>query len=132
MSEQLEKEIKMYNGKVFGYKVSDYGMENGYLDYYTLSKIVGDSVLNNVLISYIGYYEWELVNGYEEDADGNFEEVYQYYIITDSGAQFLQDYTDEIVYYHSELDMYIWGITHFGTSWDYVLTDIKLVGDSYE
>ena len=127
MSQQLEKEIKMYNNKVFGYKVSDYGLENGYLDYYTLSKIVGDSVLNNAVIPYIGYYEWELANGYEEDEYGNFEEVYQYYIISDNGAQFLQDYTDEIVYYHSELDMYVWGITHFGTSWDYVLTDIKLV-----
>lgn len=127
MSQQLEKEIKMYNEKVFGYKVSQYGLENGYLDYYTLSKIVGDSILNNVLIPYIGYYEWELVNGYEENEEGYYEEVYQYYIITDSGAQFLQDYTDEIVYYHPELDMYVWGITHFGTSWDYVLTDIKLI-----
>lgn len=127
MSQQLEKEIKMYNDKVFGYKVSQYGLENGYLDYYTLSKIVGDSILNNVLISYIGWDEWELVNGYEEDEDGNYEEVYQYYIISEHGAVFLQDRTDEIVYYHAELDMYVWGITHFGTGWDYVLTDIKLV-----
>jgi hypothetical protein len=22
--------------------------------------------------------------------------------------------------------MYIWGVTHYGTSWDYVLTDIKI------
>lgn len=127
MTQQSEKEIKMYDGKVYGYEVSDYGLENGYLDYRTLSKIVGDSVLNNVLISYIGYYEWELASGAEEDEDGYYREVYQYYIITDSGAQFLQDYTDEIVYYHPELDMYVWGITHFGTSWDYVLTDIKLI-----
>ena len=125
MSQQTEKEIKMYNGKVFGHKVSQYGLENGYLDYYTLLKIVGDSILNNVLISYIGWHEWDLANGCEENEEGYYE-VYQFYIITESGAQFLQDYTDELVYYHSELDMYIWGITHFGTSWDYVLTDIKL------
>ena len=31
----------------------------------------------------------------------------------------------EIVYYSEELDLYIWGVTHYGTSWDYVLTDIK-------
>ena len=127
MSQQLENEIKMYNDKVYGYKVSEYGLVNVYLDYYTLSKIVGDSILNNVLISYIGWDEWELVNGYEDDEDGCYLEVYQYYIISDNGAQFLQDHTDEIVYYHSELDMFVWGITHFGTSWDYVLTDIKLV-----
>lgn len=125
MTQQLEKEIKTYDGKVFGFKVSEYGVENGYLDYRTLSQIVGDMVLNNAIVPYIGQYEWELVNGYEEDEDGWYE-VYQYYIISDAGFRFLEDYTDEIVYYHEELDMYVWGITHFGTSWDYVLTDIKL------
>ena len=34
--------MKMYDGKVYGIKVSNYGLENGYLDYLTLSKIVGD------------------------------------------------------------------------------------------
>lgn len=125
MTQQLEKEIKTYDGKVFGFKVSEYGKENGYLDYRTLSQIVGDSVLNNAIVPYIGQYEWELANGCEEDEDGWYE-VYQYYIISDSGFRFLEEYTDEIVYYHEELDMYVWGITHFGTSWDYVLTDIKL------
>ena len=129
MSRQFERSIKLYDGKAYGHKVSEYGLKNGYLDYLTLSKIVGDSVMNNVIIPYIGYYEWELANGYEETEEGHYQEVYQYYIITGAGAQFLQDFTDEIVYYHSELDMYIWGITHFGTSWDYVLTDIKLDGD---
>ena len=126
MTQRTEKEIKMYDGKVYGCKVSDYALENGYLDYYTLSKIVGDSVLNNSIVPYIGYYEWEIVNGCEENEEGYYD-VYQYYIISDAGARFLQDFTDEIVYYHNELDMYVWGITHFGTSWDYVLTDIKLV-----
>lgn len=126
MTQQLEKEIKTYDGKVFGFKVSEYGIENGYLDYRTLSQIVGDMVLNNAIVPYIGQFEWELVNGCEEDEDGWYE-VYQYYIISDSGFRFLEDYTDEIVYYHEELDMYVWGITHFGTSWDYVLTDIRLV-----
>lgn len=126
MTQQIEREIKTYDGKVFGFKVSEYGQENGYLDYRTLSQIVGDMVLSNTIVPYIGHYEWELVNGCEEDEDGWYE-VYQYYIISDSGFRFLEDYTDEIVYYHEELDMYVWGITHFGTSWDYVLTDIKLV-----
>ena len=125
MSKQSEKEITLYNGKAYGHEVSKYGLENGYLDYRALSKIVGDSILNNSIIPYIGFYEWEVVNGCEENEEGYYE-VYQYYIITDSGAEFLQEFTDEIVYYHQDLDMYVWGITHFGTSWDYVLTDIKL------
>lgn len=116
----------MFHGSVFGFKVSDYGLENGYLDYYTLSRIVGEGILNNDIIQYTGIENWELVNGYEEDEDGWYE-VYQYYIISGAGYSFLRDFTDEIVYYHEDLDMYVWGITHFGTSWDYVLTDIKLV-----
>lgn len=120
-----EKTIKMFDGKVFGFKVSSYGLENGYLDYYTLSRIVGEGVLNNDIVSYTGVENWELVNGCEEDEDGWYE-VYQYYIISDFAYRFLVDYTDELVYYNEELDMYVWSITHFGTAWDYVLTDIKL------
>lgn len=44
--------------------------------------------------------------------------------MSDNGAQMIQDYTDEILYYHEELDVYLWGVTHCGTSWDYVLMDI--------
>ena len=46
--------------------------------------------------------------------------------ITQRGYGFLSRNTDEIVYYCEELDIYLWSITHFGTSWDYVLTNIKL------
>ena len=50
-------------------------------------------------------------------------EVYQWYIISDPFAELLQE-INEIVYYSEDLDMYLWGVTHYGTSWDYVLTDI--------
>lgn len=123
MSRQLEKEVKLYDGKVYGHRVSNYGLDNGYLDYYTLSEIVGDCVLNNNILQETGYENWDLVSGFE----GEYEEVYQYYIITYHGYKILEELTDEIVYYNEKLDMYVWGITHFGTSWDYVLTDIKLI-----
>lgn len=127
MEKQLERQIKMYDGKVFGIEVSEYGLKNGYLDYYTLSRIVGEGVLNNRIFRYVGYENWELVNGEEENEYGEYLEVYQYYIIPGRGYTFLKDYTDELVYYNEELGLYLWGITHFGTSWGYVLTDIKLV-----
>lgn len=126
MSKQFEKSIKLYDGKAYGHNVSEYALENGYLDYHTLSKIVGDCVLNNNIFEYAGYENWELESGEEEDEDGYFQEVYQYYIISDGGARILKDETDELVYYHEELDMYLWGVTHFGTSWDYVLTNIEI------
>lgn len=124
MSRQLKKTIKLFSNRAYGQKVSNYALENGYLDYLTLSKIVGDCILSNELLAYTGYENWELVSGDIDDED--YIEIYQYYIITPSGAKFLEEFTDEIVYYHEELDMYLWGITHFGTSWDYVLTDIEL------
>lgn len=58
-----------------------------------------------------------------EQCDGL--EVFQWFIVDDWGARLLQD-IDEIVYYNEALDMYLWGVTHYGTSWDYVLTNIKI------
>jgi hypothetical protein len=111
----------------YGNKISDYGLEHGYVDYKTLAKSF-DLVLNNNIINYEdNYNNWELINGldYDEEYD-EYTEVFQYYIISDNGADILQELTDEIVYYNEKLDMYLWGITHYGTAWDYVLTDIKI------
>lgn len=53
------------------------------------------------------------------------DEIYQYFIVSDNGARILEE-CKEIVFYCEAVDMYIWGVTHWGTSWDYVLTDIVL------
>lgn len=122
----LKNVIKKIDKSVLGVKVSDYGLENGYLDYRTLARLIGDCILNNSLIEETRYEGWELVNGddYRED---EYVEIYQYYIISEYGYEFLSRYTDELVYYNSTLDVYLWGVTHFGTSWDYVLTDVELI-----
>lgn len=111
----------------YGNKISKYGLESGYVDYGTLAKAF-DAVLANDLITQtqsIGY--WEIVNGceYDEESD-TYADIYQYYIISVPGANILTELTDEIIFYNEELDIYVWGVTHYGTSWDYVLTDIKL------
>lgn len=119
--------IKLMDKSVFGVRISDYGLENGYLDYRTLARLIDGCILNNSIIEETNYEGWELVNGddYQED---EYVEVYQYYIISEYGYEFLSRYTDELVYYNSTLDVYLWGVTHFGTSWDYVLTDVELIG----
>ena len=58
----------------------------------------------------------------EQDEPG---EVFQWYIVSDPGSRILEE-AGEIVYYNETLDMYLWGVTHWGTSWDYVLTNIAL------
>lgn len=67
-----------------------------------------------------------LVNRIDKLTDAHYNEVFQYYIISEGGANVLKHWTNELVWYNEELDMYVWGVTHWGTSWDYVLTDIVI------
>lgn len=66
----------------------------------------------------------ERIEELEEENDNR--EIFQYFIISNSGAEILKEWTSEIVFYNETLDMYVWGVTHCGTGWDYVLTDIEL------
>lgn len=160
-----------------GHEVSEYGKQNGYIDYRTLSRAFDAVLCNNITSLFYAningqYNEPEQVNGIidnserieelqeqieeltdritedstpEEDEETekavaalqeeieeleeeqeNTPEIFQYFIISDNGAEILKDYTDEIVYYIPALDCYVWGVTHYGISWDYVLTDIKI------
>lgn len=167
-------------GKYFyGNEISNYGQENGFVDYATFAKAF-DAVLNNDIMSktWGTCGEWEQESGFVDNSEeieelreeleeigeiryttkgvyyvgANGEEienaevisriekleerieeleaeqdeqpeVYQWYIISDNGARICEEF-NEIVFYNSELDMYLWGVTHWGTSWDYVLTDI--------
>lgn len=125
----MKKQLKLAGKYFCGNEISNYGKEHGFLDYDTFSRAF-DHVLNNSIFELgqgIGY-GWELVNGldfdYEEEEIIEEPKVYQWYIVSSSGAEMIQEYTDEILYYHEELDMYLWGVTHWGTAWDYVLMDI--------
>lgn len=160
----MKKEQKYY----YGNPISDYGLENGRVDYATLSECF-NSVLNNDIMSLtydIG--SWDQISGTIDNTDeieeleekrdeleeenenspsqileneineineqiedleneqDNEPEVFQWFIVDDWGARLLQQETNEIVYYNETLDMYLWGVTHFGTSWSYVLTNIAI------
>ena len=79
--------------------------------------------------------EWKRLDKERDDLDEkidelegeqeNQSEIFQYFIVSDNGAEILKE-VNEIVFYNEALDMYLWGVTHWGTGWDYVLTDIKL------
>lgn len=159
---------KMEQKYYYGNAISEYGMQNGYVDYATLSKCF-DAVLNNDIMSLtydIGY--WEQVSGAIDNTDdieeleekrdeleeknerspsqiieneideinekieeleseqNDDQEVFQWFIVDDLGARLLQQEANEIVYYNETLDMYLWGVTHYGTSWSYVLTSIAI------
>ncbi len=75
---------------------------NDYIETYEdLSRQVGGMVLANEIAS----RPLELING---DLDTDF-------IISD--PDFLLKHTDELVFHNEELDLYVWGIDHFGTAW---------------
>lgn len=61
----------------------------------------------------------------EDRGDEIFCDVYQYFIISYEDARRIAEYTNEIVYYNDSLDLYILGVTHCGTGWDYVPANWK-------
>lgn len=117
--------MQVYGEWFYGNKISDYGLENGYVDYGTFAKAF-DAVLANDLMRVtadIGWWESVGASEYDEE-DDSYHEVFQWYIVDENGAKLCQE-AGEIVYYNEELDLYLWGVTHYGTAWNYVLTDIK-------
>jgi hypothetical protein len=142
------------HGKYFcGNKISDYGLEFGYVDYATFAKAF-DAVLCNsvwdiddpsmydnlVNINKDYYYnpvtcmeiteeEFEKLSDEEKEKVWEYEErypeVFQWFIVSDN-AKWLLDENCEIYTYSELLNCYVWGVTHWGTSWDYVLTNIKI------
>ena len=134
------KRNKLYGTTFCGDEASDYAKENGYLDYATFSKAF-DAVINNSIMENtceIGF--WEQENGIidnSEEVEALKEEITdienRLEILTDEeieeadqGAEMIKQYTDDPLFYNETLDMYVWGITHYGTNWGYVLTDVKL------
>lgn len=80
-----------------------------------------DLVLNNDIMPALisNGFEFEIYCGtdYNEE-DDYYLDVFQYFIINYSDAERLSEYTNELVYYCEPLDLYILGVTHFGTAWD--------------
>jgi hypothetical protein len=63
----------------------------------------------------------ETEDGYEDEAI----EIFQWYLISPLDAEYLKDHTNELVFYSDVLDEYVWGVTHYGTSWDSVELEFK-------
>lgn len=94
-----------------------------------------DMILNNYIMPELTkngfYFETYCGEDYNEEED-YFEDIYQYFIIDGQDAERLSTYTNEIVYYNEELDLYILGVTHCGTGWDYVPSNWKDINEEDE
>ena len=112
-------------------RMGKYEIERGYASYKTLvNYYIGDIVLcNNIVnIDESVYYNME----YETENGEDYPEIYQYFICN------LSDWEKEqakkaglILSYSDMLECDVLCVDHLGTSWDYVLTDVRLF-DTYE
>lgn len=69
----------------------------------------------------------EQIEELEEEQERSYnQDIFQYFIVSDYGAEMIKQYTEDPLFYNETLDMYVWGITHYGTAWSYVLTDVNL------
>lgn len=87
-----------------------------------IERYIQDLVLCNNIVNLEPYEElWDnMQNGYEDI------EIYQYYVcnLTEFEKEKLLEY-GIILSYSNVLDVDVLCVDHFGTSWDYVMTDIK-------
>ena len=69
----------------------------------------------------IEYYDENGEECDEENArDERDAEIFQWYLIDNSTADRLKRSTSQLIFYSEKLDVYVLGVTHFGTGWDYV------------
>ena len=129
--------LKMYVEKE---KLNEYEKEHNKISFKRLvDRLFTDMILCNditkLFYSEIGgkYTEPQIEIGtdYDEATEEQID-VYQYFIVDFSSwtYELMTKYSEQfgkefILYYIEELDLYILGVTHLGTGWDYVLTDIE-------
>ena len=131
------KNLKMY---VKMEDLNEYEREHNKISFKRLvNKLFSDMILCNDITKLFyneigGKYtepEFEIGTDYDEGTDEQID-VYQYFIVDFSSwtydlmTKYAEQFGKEfILYYIEELNLYILGVTHFGTGWDYVLTDIE-------
>lgn len=61
----------------------------------------------------------------EEDVavDQSENEIFQWYLIDGGTADRLKHSTNELIFYSDTLDVYVLGVTHYGTAWSHVGTE---------
>lgn len=112
-------------------KMGAYELEQGFASYRTIvDYFIGDIVLcNNIInIDESVYLNME----YETENEEDYPEVYQYYLCNVGQWDVEQAKKAGLILSYSDmLDCNVLCVDHYGTSWDYVLTDVKLF-DNYE
>lgn len=88
-----------------------------------IDRYIHDLVLCNNIVEIEEFLECQLYDTYEEIDDF---EIYQYYLcnLSEYEIEQLEDY-GILLAYSNKLGLDVLCVEHFGTSWDYVLTDVE-------
>ena len=146
--------IKIEELKKIYEKMGSYELENGYASYKTvIDRFIGDLVLCNK-ITEVDYSVYENMNNnayyyvdkngdyrtkkeYENDENGEIEQeycddIYQWFLCNLNEFKVEQlEKAGVILSYSDLLECDVLCVDHWGTSWSYVLTNVKLF-DDYE
>ena len=107
--------------------LNKFELETGHISYKNLLKrlnIYDNMVLCNNIRE---YFDLQLII----DDNTSNSDIYQYFIcdvaeyVIDLLKDCFAEQTDIVLYYCEELDVYVLGVTHFGTGWDAVLTSFE-------
>ena len=105
-------------------ELNDQELKTGCVSYRRIiDRYISDLVLCNEVANIEEFIEGQLYDTYEglENLD-----IYQYFLcnLTEFEKETLQEY-GILLAYSNKLEVDILCVDHFGTSWDYVMTDIK-------
>lgn len=122
-----------------GQEVSRWGQEHGFVDYAAFARSFNHINITNKIREIDPFLLDNVESGQPyEDSDGNLyaewpedredvftRDIYQFFLIDAEGQRRCEE-AGEIVCWSEELDAPVWCVTHFGTPWTGVLTDIPL------
>ena len=128
--EQLRKDRPTYKDMI-QFCCDDMILNNNIIDELSKSNFYfdifcgNDREFTNANGDYIS--EEEFYNLQEEGKEGDeiYCDFYQYFIINYADAGRLAEYTNEVVFYNDQLDLYLLAVTHCGTGWGYVPANWK-------
>ena len=92
------------------------------LNYCCNNRIINNNIYEE--LSKKGFY-FDIYCGDFNEEDGTPKEIYQYYIIHEYDAKCLADFTNELVLYCENLDIFLLCVTHYGTHWSGVSANWK-------
>ena len=114
-------------------KMGEYEKEQGKASYKTIvDYFIGNIVLcNNIAnIDESVFCNMDIIEN--EDDEESYQEIYQYYLCNVGSYDKQCAQKAGLIFSYSDmLDCDILCVDHYGTSWDYVLTNVKLF-DDYE